>query len=107
MGPPSENDSTMAHEALSMYAGDTMILVGERITSEAQMSRRTTAGVKFCKQLKEEWEPAQTVVLPEWPRSECIPIELHVWQRKARDAAVVLAHKSDPTANAHHAIDNA
>jgi len=106
--PPCEDDSTMAHEALLTYAGDTVLLVGERITSDAQMSRRITAGVKFCKQSQEEWEPAQTVVLPEWPRHQRIgfPIELHVWQRKARDTAVVLAHESDFTGNAHHAIDN-
>merc|ERR1711924_103732 len=90
--PPCEHESTMAHEALLCYAGDTVLLVGERITTDAQMSR-TTAGPKFSEQLVKEWEPVQTVVLPEWPqvkRSDC-PIELHVWQRKAQDSTVASA----------------
>lgn len=102
--PPSdhdENENTMAHEALVTYAGDTVLLVGERITKDVQNSRRTTAGVKFCKQLEEEWESAQTVVLPEWP---CVRCELQVWQRKARDTSVVLAHGSDFAGNAPHAM---
>lgn len=81
-GEPTGEDGMMAFDALSHYAGDTVLYVG--CFGGGDGGRLDTAGGRFEDRLQEDFERVHMLPLPHWPQ---VRDTLTVWRRRGATVA--------------------
>mmetsp|Transcript_33756 Transcript_33756/g.64581 ORF Transcript_33756/g.64581 Transcript_33756/m.64581 type:complete len:325 (-) Transcript_33756:18-992(-) len=103
--PPCEEPSvpphvsSMAHDALQHFSGNTVVYVGELSAHQG-----STAGGNFHSVLYKDWDLQKTVTIPQWPNATDT---VSVWlRRNGKDISAPLARNQDYLGKFHGQLDS-